>query len=127
MKTETVAPALWSIAPSLAAGTLAGIPVVCLAAGLAGGVFVMTTWRALKWWQAFTTLIGTTLAGGYLGPFVSAIADAYLKTKLPGFVVADVAMLGACSFMLGISSQVFWNSIVAAGNARIRSLGGPKP
>lgn len=127
MKAETVSPALLALFPSFAAGTLAGIPLVCLAAGLGGGVFVMTTWRTLKWWQAFTTLTGTTLVGGFLGPVIAALADAWLKTKLPAFIVADVAMLGACSFTLGIASQVFWNSLVAAGNARIRSLGGPKP
>lgn len=113
MKAETVVSGAVALGSSVAAGTLAGLPIISLGGGFGGGVFVVTaSKRALTVLQVGATLLASTLVGGFLGPLAGAIADAWLRQKLPGFELSQFYMHGAAAFAMGAVSQVLWHAVI---------------
>ncbi len=127
MKTETVGTLASAAGASLALGTIAGVPVLGLVFGLAGGIVALTWAKPMKWWKVLLSLVASTLCGGALGPLFAAIADAALRSMLPGFDAPHVAELVACSLVTGAGFQAVLQALIAAGVNRIRQIGGNSP
>lgn len=123
MKTEAPLAALASAGIG-AAGTVFGVPLLGIIFGLLGGFVVLFKSDPMPLWKAISTLSASTLVGGAIGPLGNAILMAWLTQQLPSFKAPPEYGLSACSLLLGIACQVFWNSIIFAGNRRIRKLGG---
>lgn len=128
MKAEAATAAAQAVGAgaSLALGHIIGIPMLGLVFGLAGGVVALTWAKPMKWWKVLLTLVASTLTGGALGPLFAAIADAFLRSMLPGFDAPHTAELVACSFILGAGFQALMQEGIASLVNRIRQLGGTR-
>lgn len=127
MKTEALNSLMPAAGASLVLGHVIGVPVLGLVFGLAGGIVALTWAKPMKWWKAILSLVASTICGGALGPLFAAIADAALRSMLPGFDAPHVAELVACSLVTGAGFQAVLQALIAAGVNRIRQIGGNSP